>query len=120
MAHLSLDPGLRDLAVMAAAGSAGCSCADFGFWEPTTRRHRIAEKIRAIPDWEESEVFSGLERLVMLYAEAMTLTPPLVTDDLVVRLREHLDEGELAEMTAIIAGVARQAGGWVWTGDAMT
>jgi hypothetical protein len=39
----------------------------------------------------------------MLYAEAMTMTPPLVTDDLVARLRQHLDEAQLVELTAIIA-----------------
>ena len=63
----------------------------------------MAEKIRAILEWQGSEVFTELERLVMLYAEAMTVTPPLVTDDLVVQLRRHLDEAELVELTAIIA-----------------
>jgi len=31
------------------------------------------------------------------------MTPPLVTDDLMVQLRRHLDEAELVELTAIIA-----------------
>ncbi len=99
-----LDSGLKDLAVMAVAASIGCSwCMDFGYWESTTRHDVLAEKIRAIPDWQDSEVFTELERLVMLYAEAMTATPPLVTDDLVARLRRHLDEAQLVELTAIIA-----------------
>ncbi len=99
-----LDSGLKDLAVMAAAASIGCAwCLDFGYWESTTRHDVLAEKIRAIPDWYDSEVFTELERLVMLYAEAMTATPPLVTDDLVGRLRRHLDDAQLVELTAIIA-----------------
>ena len=98
-----LDAGLTDLAVIAAAASIHCSCMDFGYWESTTRRHVIAERIGAIPDWRDSEVFTELERLVMLYAEAMTITPPLVTDDLVTRLREHLGEAELVELTVTIA-----------------
>jgi alkylhydroperoxidase family enzyme len=99
-----LDRGLKDLAVMAAAASIGCSwCTDFGYWESTVRHDVLAEKIRAIPDWQDSEVFTELERLVMLYAEAMTATPPLVTDDLVARLRKHLDEAQLVELTAVIA-----------------
>jgi len=99
-----LDPGLKDLAVMAAAANIACSwCMDFGYWDATTRHDAMAEKIRAIPDWQDSEVFTELERLVMLYAEAMTMTPPLVTDDLVARLRQHLDEAQLVELTAIIA-----------------
>jgi AhpD family alkylhydroperoxidase len=99
-----LDSGLKDLAVLAAAASIGCAwCLDFGYWEPLTRHDVLAEKIRAIPSWQDSEVFTELERLVMLYAEAMTATPPLVTDDLVARLRRHLDEAQLVELTAIIA-----------------
>ena len=99
-----LDSGLKDLAVMAAAASIGCSwCTDLGYWNSTTRQDVMAEKIRAIAEWQDSEVFTKLERLVMLYAEAMTMTPPLVTDDLVVQLRRHLDEAELVELTAVIA-----------------
>jgi len=99
-----LDSGLKDLAVTAVAASIGCSwCMDFGYWESTVKHDVLAEKIRAIPDWHDSEVFTKLERLVMLYAEAMTATPPLVTDDLVARLRRHLDEAQLVELTAIIA-----------------
>lgn len=113
MARVSLDPpwtlsnrldaGLKDLAVIAAAASIRCSCMDLGYWESTTRRRVIAERIRAIPDWQDSEVFTEPERLVMLYADAMTITPPLVTDDLVARLREHLDEAELVELTIVVA-----------------
>ena len=99
-----LDSGLKDLAVVAASASIGCSwCTDVGYWKPTARHQVMAEKIRAILEWQGSEVFTELERLVMLYAEAMTVTPPLVTDDLVVQLRRHLDEAELVELTAIIA-----------------
>jgi alkylhydroperoxidase family enzyme len=113
MARVSLDPpttlssrldaGLKDLAVIAAAASIRCSCTDLGYWESTTSRRVIAERIRAIADWQDSEVFTELERLVMLYAEAMTITPPLVTGDLVARLRERLDEAGLVELTMVIA-----------------
>jgi alkylhydroperoxidase family enzyme len=98
-----LDTGLKDLAVIAAAASIRCSRMDLGYWESATSSGLIAERIGAIPDWQDSEVFTWLERLVMLYAEAMTITPPLVTDDLVARLREHFDEAELVELTVIIA-----------------
>ena len=35
-----------------------------------------------MPRWRESDVFTPLERDVMEYAEAMTQTPPTVTDEL--------------------------------------
>jgi AhpD family alkylhydroperoxidase len=100
----ALDRGLKDLAVMAAATRIGCAwCLDFGYWEATVAHHVPPEKIRAVPAWREAEVYSGLERLVLEYAEAMTETPPAVTDELVVRLREQLSDSQLVELTAIVA-----------------
>lgn len=99
-----LDRHLKDLAVMAAASQIGCAwCMDFGYWEATMNHDVPAEKIRAVPGWRSSDVFSELERLVLEYAEAMTATPPEVTDDLVEQLSTHLDEAELVELTAIVA-----------------
>ena len=43
-------------------------------------------KAREVPRWRESEVFTPLERDVMDYAEAMSQTPPTVTDELSARL----------------------------------
>ena len=100
----TLDRGLKDLAVMAAAAAIGCAwCLDFGYWE-TTMNHKVpVEKIRAVPNWRDSDVFTELERLVLEYAEAMTDTPPGVTDEMVARLNAHLSEAELVELTAIVA-----------------
>ena len=99
-----LDQGLKDLAVMAAAATIGCSwCMDFGYWESVMKHDVRAEKIRAVPRWRESDVFTELERLVLEYAEAMTGTPPSVTDEMVERLRDHLSEAQLVELTAIVA-----------------
>jgi alkylhydroperoxidase family enzyme len=111
MARISLDPRwhrldhtLKDLAVTAAAARIGCAwCMDFGYWELTTNHDVPAEKIRAVPDRRDSGVFSELELLVVDYAEAMTATPPKVTDELVARLRGHLSEAQLVELTAIVA-----------------
>ena len=98
-----LDHRLKDLAVMAAAGKIACSrCMGFGFWEAAAPQ-QMAERIRAVPDWWDSDLFTELERLVLGYAEAMTATPPAVTDELVAQLREHLNEGQLVELTTIIA-----------------
>ena len=99
-----LDQGLKDLAVMMAAVTIGCSwCVDFGYWESTMKHDVPAEKIRAVPRWRDSGVFTELERLVLEYAEAMTATPPGVTDEMVERLTAHLSEAQLVELTAIVA-----------------
>jgi alkylhydroperoxidase family enzyme len=100
----TLDRGLKDLAVMAAAARIGCAwCLDFGYWEATTLHNVPSEKIRAVPDWRDSNVFTGLERLVLEYAEAMTDSPPDVSDEMVQRLRSQLSDAELVELTAMIA-----------------
>lgn len=100
----ALDRGLKDLAIMTAAVTIGCSwCVDFGYWELTMKHDVPAEKVRAVPRWRDSDVFTGLERLVLEYAEAMTATPPAVTDEMVERLRAHLSEAQLVELTAIVA-----------------
>jgi alkylhydroperoxidase family enzyme len=99
-----LDRELKDLAVMAAAAAIGCGwCTDFGYWEATVSHAVPAEKIRDTANWRGSKVFSELELLVMEYAEAMTATPPRVTDAMVEALREHLNEAQLVELTAIVA-----------------
>ncbi|MGK5637009.1 carboxymuconolactone decarboxylase family protein [Streptomyces sp. URMC 126] len=98
-----LDPGLKALAVMASAASIGCSwCMDFGYWE--NRRHGMPlEKLRDVPRWRDSDVYTPLERDVMEYAEAMTATPPTVDDALVERLRRRLDDARLVELTQMIS-----------------
>jgi alkylhydroperoxidase family enzyme len=98
-----LDSGLQALAVMASAARIGCAwCMDFGYWE---FHHRGVDprKLEEVPRWRSSDVYGELERLVLEYAEAMTETPPAVTDDLVARLREHLDDAAVVELTSLVA-----------------
>ena len=98
-----LDRTLRNLAEMAAAVSIGCSwCVDFGYWE-STRRGTDPVKMRDVPRWRDSDVYTDLERQVMAYAEAMTATPPAVTDEMVAGLRQHLDDAQLVELTMMVA-----------------
>ncbi|WP_206664206.1 carboxymuconolactone decarboxylase family protein [Thermomonospora catenispora] len=100
----TVDRALKDLAVMAAAVKIGCAwCVDFGTWE--LHMHGVPpEKIRAVPHWRDSDLFTPVERLVMEYAEAMTDTPPSVTDELTAALREHgFDDARLVELTMMVA-----------------
>lgn len=99
-----LDPGLKHLAVMSAAAKIGCAwCMDFGQWEA----HRLrlpAEKVRLVPQWRQTrKSFTELECLTMEYAEAMTDTPPSVSDELAGDLVARLGEPAFVELTAIVA-----------------
>ena len=61
------------------------------------------EKVREVPTWRESARFSPMERAVLEYAEAMTITGQRVSDDLFARLQGCFDEGQIVELTAAVA-----------------
>jgi AhpD family alkylhydroperoxidase len=99
----ALDPTLKDLAQMASAVTIGCSwCVDFGYWI-ATRKGTDPVKLRDVPRWRDSDVFTDLERRVLAYAEAMSATPPAVTDEMVAGLRRDLDDAALVELTMMVA-----------------
>jgi AhpD family alkylhydroperoxidase len=98
-----LDRTLKELAVMTAAASIGCSwCMDFGYWE-ARKLGVAAEKLRAVPAWREHRgLFSELELAVMEYAEAMCQTEPTVSDELAARLVKLLGEAAFVELTVMV------------------
>lgn len=97
-----LDRNLATYATMAAAASIGCSfCLDLGYYSAHNDDLDL-DKAREVPRWRESDLFSPLERDVLAYAEAMTVTPPEVTDELSARLLEQLGPAGLLELTAFI------------------
>ncbi len=98
-----LNPDLKALAVMASSASIGCSwCMDFGYWKEHGRG-MTEQKLRDVPVWRDSDAYTPLERDVLAYAEAMTVTPPAVDDDLADRLRRRLGDAAFVELTAMVA-----------------
>jgi AhpD family alkylhydroperoxidase len=98
-----LDPTLKALAEMASAVAIGCSwCVDFGYWISTNRGIDPA-KLRDVPRWRDSDRYTDVERQVMTYAEAITATPPAVTDEMVAELRRQLDDAALVELTMMVS-----------------
>jgi len=97
------DASLRTFAHMAVAAQVGCSwCLDFGYFSAQNQDLDMA-KASQVPRWRESEVFTPLERDVLEYAEAMTNTPPTVTDELSGRLLDELGPAAMVELTVVIA-----------------
>jgi alkylhydroperoxidase family enzyme len=96
------DEQLKSFAHMAVAAQVGCSwCLDFNYFEAHNKSLDM-DKAREIPRWRESEMFSPIEREVLAYAEAMTLTEPAVTDEMVASLRGQLGDAAVVELTAVI------------------
>ena len=97
------DENLKSFAHMATASLVGCSfCLDLGYFIAHNQGLDL-DKAREVPRWRVSEVFTPLERDVMEYAEAMTQTPPTVTDELSARLLKALGPAALVELTMFIA-----------------
>lgn len=96
------DPQLKSIAHMATVSLVGCSfCLDLGYLQAHNEKLDVA-KAREVPRWRDSDVFMPLEHDVMEYAEAMSHTPPTVTDEMSARLLEQLGPAGLVELTAFI------------------
>ena len=98
-----LPSDLASYAAMASAAAIGCSfCLDFNYF--LAHNHGLDEaKVREVPRWRESPVFTSLERAVMEYAEAASQTPPAVTDALSDALLAELGPSALIELAARVA-----------------
>ncbi len=97
------DESLKSFAHMAVAAQVGCSwCLDIGYFQAQNQNLDLV-KASQVPRWRESEVFTPLERDVLEYAEAMTNTPPTVTDEMSASLLDRLGPAALVELTVFIA-----------------
>jgi 4-carboxymuconolactone decarboxylase len=98
-----LSKRLHALAELKAATLTQCEyCIDLG--SQISRQWGLSDdELLALPNYRQSPHFSDLDKLVLDYAVAMSRTPAEVTDDLVAMLREHLDDGQIIELTHFIA-----------------
>jgi alkylhydroperoxidase family enzyme len=98
-----VDADMKSFAHMAVASLVGCSwCLDFNYFHAHNEGLDEA-KASEVPRWRTSAVFTSLERDVLEYAEAMSETPPRVTDELAARLLEQLGASAMVELTAAVA-----------------
>lgn len=96
------DRNLKLYAHMATMALVGCRfCLDLGYFSAHHSGLDV-DKAREVPRWRESSVFTPLERDVVEYAEAMSMTPPTVTDELSARLLKALGAPALIELTAAV------------------
>jgi alkylhydroperoxidase family enzyme len=98
-----LDPQLRELGQTRAGYSRSSqfvysqhckSCRSVGIEE---------EKIQAIAHWQVSELFTGLERAVLAYTDALVLEGGRVNDAVFGVLQKHLTDEEILELTYVTA-----------------
>ncbi len=98
-----LDKRLQALGELKAATLTHCEyCIDMG--SAIARRWGLSdEELLALPDYQDSPLFSDQEKLVLDYAVGMSRTPVDVPDELFDKLRRYLDDAQIVELTHHIA-----------------
>ncbi|WP_040808314.1 carboxymuconolactone decarboxylase family protein [Nocardia concava] len=99
-----LDPHLKELAELKTAALVNCEfCLDIG----STLAHfgGVTEaQVTELPKYRDSDAYNKLEKLVISYAEAITVTPTsLDLEDIRTQLLARISKGQLAELAAAIA-----------------
>lgn len=96
------DETLKSFAHMAVASYLGCSwCLDFNYFMASNHGLDV-DRAREVPRWRTSDVFTPLEREVLAYAEAISNTPPTVSDQMVASLLDQLGPAALVELTSVV------------------
>lgn len=98
-----IDAVLRSLVTVRVSQINSCSfCVDLN--SATLMKRGVSfEKVCALSDWRHSQLFDDRECLVLEYAEVVTRTGEVVSDDLFTRLKTHFDDDSLVELTGLIA-----------------
>jgi AhpD family alkylhydroperoxidase len=96
----SLGHTLTDLVHIRASQMNGCAfCLDMHVKEARIHGEREL-RLYHLSIWRESTLFSDKERAVLEWTEAVTHLPPRgIPDELYQRVREHLSEKEISDLT---------------------
>jgi AhpD family alkylhydroperoxidase len=98
-----IDPVLRSLVTVRVSQLNGCRfCVDINS-ATLLKRGVPAEKIAVLNNWEERDLFTEKERVVLAYSEAVTLRSDAIDEGLMARLKKYFDDDAIVELTALIA-----------------
>jgi len=98
-----IEPALRSLVTVRVSQLNWCAfCVDLNS-ETLMKRGVSEDKVAALGNWRESNLFSPREQAALAYAEAMTGEGVAVHDQHIAALKEHFDEDALVELTGLIA-----------------
>ena len=96
-------PALRALLMTRVSQQCSCAfCIDANSLR-LAERVDMLEKVQAVADWRDSPLFSAEERAALAYADAVTATPPAVSEEVKRELQRHFSDSQITELTALIA-----------------
>ncbi len=98
-----LDPRLKELAELKTAGVVNCEfCLDIG--SALAHSAGVSEQqLMDLPRYRTSAAYSEVEKAVLGFAEAMTVTPAADVDAAREEVLRYLSKTELAELAAVVA-----------------
>ena len=100
-----VDERLKNLVELKGAQMIGCEfCVDLG--SQICRNSGLSDdELLALPRYRRSELFTEREKVALDYAVAVMRTPVEVTDELFARMKQHFDDKQLVEITALLTVV---------------
>jgi alkylhydroperoxidase family enzyme len=98
----SVDERIKNLVELKGAAMIGCEyCVDLG--SQICRHSGFSdEELLALPRYRQSELFTEREKTALDYAVAVMRTPVDVTDELFARMKEHFNDEQIVEITALL------------------
>jgi AhpD family alkylhydroperoxidase len=98
-----LAPALRSLVTVRVSQINHCRfCVDVN--SATLMKRGISEdKVAALEDWADSNLFDAAERAALAYTEAVTYSDREPDDAIHAELKRHFDDDAVVELTGLIA-----------------
>jgi AhpD family alkylhydroperoxidase len=98
-----LTPVLRSLVTVRVSQINWCAfCVDINS-NTLLQRAGAQDKVDALENWENADIYSPEERLALEYTDAVTRSDIQVTDELMTRMKAHYTDDEIVELTGLIA-----------------
>lgn len=98
-----IEPALRSLVQVRVSQINGCEfCVDLNSFLGLGRG-LVKDKLRSLPQFEDSPLFSEREKAALSYAETTTRSDLRVDEQLILRMRKHFNDQAIVELAALIA-----------------
>ncbi len=98
-----LDPALRSLVTVLVSQINWCAfCVDINSLTLANRTGSM-DKVLALSNWQDSDLYNEQEKVALEYAEAITYSDRQVSSELMDRVKLHFGEDEIVELTGLIA-----------------
>ena len=95
--------GLKPLIAIISSTAAGCRYCQAHETVDAQMRGVSEEKIAAIWEFEESDLYSDAERVALRFAWAASVVPNAVTSEHFDALRRHWDDGQIVEILTVVS-----------------